>query len=147
MKPPDLGLVKVVERAGPDSITTTGPAIKQDFQVKVPEPGLLAVHARGEINQTASNAVCGIGIVLPGSSSTKPLIQRSSDTNDIFAKLYSAPGTMASFDDAGTAFESDAGLVVFKVEPGKVEGQLSLTRSLTTACTFRNVELYLMPLT
>jgi hypothetical protein len=147
VRPQDLGLVKVVERAGPDTISSSGSAIKQDFTVKVPEPGLLAVFAEGEILQTDGGAVCGIGVVLPGSSSTRPLIQRSFDTNGNFAHLRSAPGTMASGDDAGTGFESDAGFVVFNVDAGRLEGQLSLTRALTTGCTFRNVELHLMPLT
>jgi hypothetical protein len=147
VKPRDLGLVKVVERPGPETITSTGPAIKEDFTIKVPEPGLLAVHAKGEIDQNASNAVCGIGIVLPGSSATKPLIQQYFDTNGNFAKLRSAPGTLEGAERAGTGYESDGGFVVFKVDPGRLDAQLSLTRSLTTGCTFRNVELYLMPLT
>jgi hypothetical protein len=147
VKPRDLGLVKVVERAGPDTISSTGPAIKQDFKIKVPEPGLLAVHVKGEINQTSSDAVCGIGIVLPDASSTRPLIQHSFDTNGDFAKFRSAPGTRVGSENAGTGFEGDGGFVVFKVDPGSLDAQLSLTRTFTTGCTFRNVEMYLVPLT
>lgn len=148
VRPPDLGLVKVVEFPGPYSIPYSGsPASHTEaFSVKVPEPGSLAIYARAEIAKNYSTpAICNLGITLPGASG-QPLMQLAPDTDNNYDAMATAPGSRAQ-GYAGTSYIADGGWLVIEADTGKLEGSITMGRVFDTNCQFRNVELHLMPLT
>ncbi len=149
VKAADLGVVKVVQFPGPYSIPYSAPqgSITEEFTVKVPEPGLLSVYVRAEIGKNYSSPpICNLGIDLPGNPA-QPVLQQAFDTDNAYSPIASAPGSRDGSSYAGTAHRGDGGWLVFETGAGRLEGSITMGRVLDTNCLFRNVELYLMPLT